>query len=166
MLDLQHRWVAALISADDAALDAILIDTYVDTDESGSRTDKAGILAALQTGDLKLASITLLETHVHRYGDAAVLTGASAQVGAFRGQPIARGYFSPQPWSCKTGSGERLRHTEPPCPVDMRGWSARCGKGRLMNLKEAAAVAKQEINDLIAPDTPQEVRSVLSVRNR
>lgn len=35
-----------------------------------------------------------------------------------------------------------------------------------MNLKEAAAVAKQEINDLIAPDTPQEVRSVLSVRDR
>ncbi len=89
MLDLQHRWVAALVEADTRALDTILVDLYVDTDESGSRCDKNGILAALKSGDLKLASITLLETHVHRYGDSAVLTGASAQTGSFRGQPIA-----------------------------------------------------------------------------
>jgi len=89
MLDLQHRWVAALVKGETEALDAILVDSYADTDESGSRFDKAGVLAALKSGDLKLASITLLETHVHRYGDSAVLTGASAQTGAFRGQPIA-----------------------------------------------------------------------------
>jgi hypothetical protein len=89
ILDLQHRWVAALVEADIPTLDAILVDSYADTDESGSRSDKNGILAALESGDLKLASITLLETHVHRYGDAAILTGASAQTGAFRGYPIA-----------------------------------------------------------------------------
>ena len=89
MLDLQHRWVMALVKADIAALDTILVDSYTDTDESGSRLDKAGVLTALKSGDLKLASITLLETHVHRYGDAAILTGASAQAGAFQGQPIA-----------------------------------------------------------------------------
>jgi uncharacterized protein DUF4440 len=64
ILDLQRRWVEALINADTAALDTILVDSYVDTDESGSRTGKAGILAALKSGNLKLASITLLETHV------------------------------------------------------------------------------------------------------
>ena len=89
MLDLQHRWVAALVKADIEALDTILVDSYADTDESGSRLDKAGVLTALRSGDLKLASITLLETHVHRYGDSAVLTGTSAQSGSFRGQPIA-----------------------------------------------------------------------------
>jgi hypothetical protein len=89
MLDLQHRWVVALVEADTRALDTILVDSYVDTDEGGSRFDKAGVLAALKSGDLKLASITLLETHVHRYGDSAVLTGASAQTGSFQGQPIA-----------------------------------------------------------------------------
>jgi Domain of unknown function (DUF4440) len=89
MLDLQHRWVAALVQADAEALDTILVDSYADTDESGSRFDKAGVIAALKSGDLKLASITLLETHVHRYGDSAVLTGASAQTGSFQGQPIA-----------------------------------------------------------------------------
>ena len=89
LLDLQHRWVEALVKADTAALDAILVDSYVDTDESGSRFEKAGILAALKSGDLKLTSITLLETRVHRYGNSAVLTGASEQTGAFQGQPIA-----------------------------------------------------------------------------
>jgi hypothetical protein len=89
MLDLQHRWVVALVEADTRALDTILVDSYVDTDEGGSRFDKAGVLAALKSGDLKLASITLLETHVQRYGDSAVLTGASAQTGSFQVQPIA-----------------------------------------------------------------------------
>jgi hypothetical protein len=89
ILDLQHRWVEALVKADTAALDTILVDSYVDTDESGSRFDKPAILAALKSGDLKLVSITLLETHVHRYGNSAVLTGASAQTGTFQGQPIA-----------------------------------------------------------------------------
>ena len=89
LLELQHRWVAALVSADIGTLDAILLASYVDTDDSGSRADKAGILDALESGDLKLTSIRLLETDVHQYGDCAVLTGASAQSGVFQGQPIA-----------------------------------------------------------------------------
>jgi hypothetical protein len=89
ILEMQHRWIEALVNADTAALDALLVDSYVDTDESGSRFDKPGILAALKSGDLKLTSITLLQTDVHRYDGAAVLTGASAQTGAFQGQPIA-----------------------------------------------------------------------------
>src|SRR3981189_3719238 len=35
MLDLQHRWVVALVEADTRALDTILVDSYVDTDEGG-----------------------------------------------------------------------------------------------------------------------------------
>ena len=89
ILDLQRRWVEALISADMASLDAILEDTYVDTDESGSRFDKPAILEALKSGDLKLDSITLLKTEVYRYGNSAVLIGASAQSGSFQGRSIA-----------------------------------------------------------------------------
>jgi len=89
ILEVQRRWVEALVKADTAALDSILLDSYVDTDEGGCRFDKPGILAAIKSGDLKLASITLLETQVHRYDNSAVLTGTSAQAGAFQGQPIA-----------------------------------------------------------------------------
>ena len=76
ILDLQHRWVEALLKADTAVLEAILEDTYVDTDESGSRLDKSAILGALKSGDLKLDSITLLKTEVYRCGNSAVLIGA------------------------------------------------------------------------------------------
>jgi hypothetical protein len=91
ILDLQHRWVEALLKADTELLDALLEDTYVDTDESGVRFDKPAILAALQAGDLKLDAITLLETEteVCMYGNSAVLIGASAQSGSFQGKPIA-----------------------------------------------------------------------------
>jgi len=89
IIDVQHRWVEALVRGDTVSLDAILIDSYVDTDESGCRFDKGGVLAALKSGELKLNSITLLQTAVHRYGNAAVLTGTSAQTGTFQGQPIA-----------------------------------------------------------------------------
>ena len=89
ILDLERRWVEALIRADTGSLDAILEDTYVDTDESGSRFDKPAILEALKSGDLKLDSITLLKTEVYRYGNSAVLIGASAQSGSFQGRSIA-----------------------------------------------------------------------------
>ena len=89
ILDVQHRWVEALVRGDTVALDAILVNSYVDTDESGSRFDKPAILAALKSGDLKLDSITLLETEVYRYGNAAVWIGASAQSGSFQGKAIA-----------------------------------------------------------------------------
>jgi len=42
ILEIQHRWVEALVKADTAALDAILVDSYVDTGEGGCRPDKAG----------------------------------------------------------------------------------------------------------------------------
>ena len=40
ILDVQHRWVEALVKADTAALNAILVDSYVDTDESGAGSTK------------------------------------------------------------------------------------------------------------------------------
>ena len=103
ILATQQQWIEALVSADTAALDAILVDSYVDTDESGSRFDKAGILAALKSGDLKLTSIMLLQTDVHRYGDSAVLTGTSAQSGAFRGQPISPKILFTATLICESG---------------------------------------------------------------
>jgi len=100
------------VKSDTAALDRILADSYVDTDESGSRFDKPGVLAALESGDLKLASITLLETHVHRYGNSAVLTAFPRKPERSRVNRSHRRYFLQPPWFCKTGIGERSQHTE------------------------------------------------------
>jgi hypothetical protein len=89
LLDLENRWVEALVKADTSKLDAILINTFVDTDEEGNQTDKRGVLAALQSGDLKMASTKLSDMRVHAYGNSAVVTGMAAQTGALRGQSLA-----------------------------------------------------------------------------
>ena len=89
LMNLENRWVEALVKADTTTLDAILADTYVDTDEEGHQTDKRGVLAVLKAGDLKLASIRLSHMHVHPYGNSAIVTGMAKQTGAFKGESIA-----------------------------------------------------------------------------
>jgi len=88
LTSLERKWVDALAKSDTAALDSVLADTYVDTDEHGQRSDKQGVLSALKSGDLKIESIKLSDMKVHVYGDAAVVIGSAAQVGTFKGQPL------------------------------------------------------------------------------
>jgi hypothetical protein len=59
LIAVENVWVEALIQADTAKLEAILVETYVDTDESGHQSDKAGTLAVLKSGDLKFKTIKL-----------------------------------------------------------------------------------------------------------
>jgi len=89
LIDLENKWVGALVKSDAATLNSIFADTYVDTDEHGHRTDKQGVLSVLQSGELKLESIKLSDMRVYVYGDAAVVTGSSSQAGNFKGQSLA-----------------------------------------------------------------------------
>jgi ketosteroid isomerase-like protein len=88
LIDLENKWVDALVKSDAAALDSIFAGTYVDTDEHSQRSDKQGVLSVLKSGDLHIASIRLSDLQVHVYGDAAVVIGAAAQAGNFKGQPL------------------------------------------------------------------------------
>lgn len=88
LIDLENKWVDALVKSDAAALDFIFVDTYADTDEHSQRSDKQGVLSVLKSGDLHIASIKLSDMQVHVYGDAAVVIGAAAQAGNFKGQPL------------------------------------------------------------------------------
>jgi hypothetical protein len=88
LLDLENRWVAALVNGDTAALDSILVDSYVDTDEEAHRSDKQRLLSAFKSKDLKMSSIKLSDMHVFQYGDFAVVTGTANQTGAFQGHPL------------------------------------------------------------------------------
>ena len=89
LIKLENEWVEALTKPDVDALDGILADTYTDGDEGGNRTDKKAVLAALKSGDLKIASIKLSDVRVYNYGDAAVVTGTAEQSGSFKGQALA-----------------------------------------------------------------------------
>jgi hypothetical protein len=89
LINVENNWVSALVKSDMAALDSILADTYVDTDEHSRRGDKQDVLSFLKSGDLKLESIKLSDMQVHIYGDAAVVIGNSEQAGSFLGGPVA-----------------------------------------------------------------------------
>jgi hypothetical protein len=89
LINLENKWVGALVRSDTAALDSIFADTYVDTDEHSHRSDKQGVLAVVKSGELKLESIKLSDMLAHVYGDAAVVTGSSSQIGNFKGEPLA-----------------------------------------------------------------------------
>ena len=86
---LERRWVAALVTKDIKTLTDILDDSYMDTDESGVRNDKNGLLAAIQSSDLQWTSIKLSGMLIHSFGIAAVVTGKADQAGTFKGQTVA-----------------------------------------------------------------------------
>jgi hypothetical protein len=89
LITLEKKWVAALQRADTQTLSALWAQTYVDTDETGHRSDKAEVLRVLKSGALKLRKLQLSDMKAYVYGDAAVITGASAQDGDFQGQRLA-----------------------------------------------------------------------------
>src|SRR6267378_4086863 len=89
LVDVENKWVEALVKSDIATLDSIIADTYVDTDEHSRRSGKEDVISFLKSGDLKLDSIKLSDMQVHLYGDAAVVIGSSEQAGSFLGGPMA-----------------------------------------------------------------------------
>ena len=88
LTSLEEKWVGALTKSDTAALESILGNAYVDTDEHGQRTDRQEVLSVLKSGDLKFESIKLSDMQVHLYGYAAVVTGTADQAGHFKGQSL------------------------------------------------------------------------------
>jgi hypothetical protein len=53
LIALDEKWVAALQRSDTKTLSALWAQTYVDTDETGHRSDKAEVLRILKSGALK-----------------------------------------------------------------------------------------------------------------
>ena len=89
LMDVENKWVEALVKSDIATLDSVFADTYVDTDEHSRRSNKEDVFSILKSGGLKLDSIKLSDMQVHLYGDAAVVIGTSEQAGSFLGGPLA-----------------------------------------------------------------------------
>jgi len=84
-LDAQLR--AGIMTNDTAALDPLIDNKWVDTDEHGNRNNKQGFFAVLKSGNLKIESIKVLEVHYNTYGDVVVMWGRAEQKASFKGQP-------------------------------------------------------------------------------
>src|SRR5258707_15143987 len=82
LIEVENKWVKALVKSDTETLSSIFIDTYVDTDEHSHRSNKNGVLSFLKSGDLKLDSIKLSNSKVHLSDNRADVTGQPRQGGA------------------------------------------------------------------------------------
>jgi hypothetical protein len=89
LIALEEKWVAALQRSDTETLSDLFVQTFVDTDETGHRSDKAEVLRVLRSKELKIRKLELSDMKAYVYGDAAVVTGTSTQDGNFQGQPLA-----------------------------------------------------------------------------
>jgi hypothetical protein len=85
---LERKWVLALATKDLKTLSEILDDSYMDTDETGIRSDKHSLLDAIKSGELQFSSIKLSGMVVHSFGIAAVVTGKADQTGTLKGQTL------------------------------------------------------------------------------
>jgi ketosteroid isomerase-like protein len=85
---LEDKWAAALLNADANALASILADTWVVTYVDGKVDNKAGELAALRAGTLKVSAYKNDDVRVFLYGDAAVATGRASMKGVANGKAI------------------------------------------------------------------------------
>jgi ketosteroid isomerase-like protein len=71
-----------------AVLDRILAEDLTVINPDGSSGDKAGEIASLRSGKLKLASVTNDNIKVRVFGDTAVVTGRATIRGQIDGQTI------------------------------------------------------------------------------
>jgi ketosteroid isomerase-like protein len=88
LIGLEDRWAQALIHHDSAALDTILDDTFISTDESGHQEDKAQNIAVAKSPSLNIESAVSKDVRVRVYGDAAVLTAIGEMKGTNNGKPL------------------------------------------------------------------------------
>lgn len=86
---LENQWIQALQKSDTEFLSALFAKDFVDTDETGHRSDKTAVLGALKSGALTLRKLQVSDMKAYVYGSAAVVIGASTQDGAYEGNALA-----------------------------------------------------------------------------
>lgn len=84
LLTADRGFFAALVAADVAALARLVADDFVIVDVfSGSQAAKKELVDGLATGVLRFTAIEPEGATVRRYGDAAVVVGATRMRGTF-----------------------------------------------------------------------------------
>jgi len=89
LMALENQWIEALEKADTNTLSKLFAANFIDTDETGHRSTKTGVLDALRSGALKIRKLQVSDMKVYLYGNTAIVIGTSLQDGAYEGHPLA-----------------------------------------------------------------------------
>ena len=92
LMQTEQRLVDSLVRGDAAPFQSSLASTFVFVAPDGSLQDRAGFVADLTNGNLKMASSTNADMTVRQYGDTAIVTYASTDRGTYKGKDISGHY--------------------------------------------------------------------------
>ena len=88
----EQTLVDSLVRGDDGPFKATLADNFVFVAPDGSLQDRAGFVADLTNGNLKMAASTNADMHVRQYGNTAIVTYASTDKGMYKTTDISGHY--------------------------------------------------------------------------
>ncbi len=95
LIAMENAWNAAQRDHDTNALDALLADTFVNTEWDGTVENKAQFLQSIKDTSMKITSMSNDDVSVFMYGNTAVVTGAYHVKGTRGAKPYtAHGRFT------------------------------------------------------------------------
>jgi hypothetical protein len=92
LMQIEQEMVDDLIKGDSSGIERYVADTATFTGPDGIISDKAGFVADLKSGELKLQSSKLDDLKVQVYDDMAVVTYGSTDKGTYKGKDVSGRY--------------------------------------------------------------------------
>jgi len=101
--ELEHKWVAAIIAKDVAALDGILAADFNGTSPTGVTFPKEDAIEDLKSGNYVVESMGLDELSVNVYGDTAVVFTSQQEKSKYNGKENSGHYHFTNVWVKRGG---------------------------------------------------------------
>ncbi len=87
VIALEHLWNDAQVHRDQRALEAMIADTFVDTEWDGEVSERGKFLADIKDPEFKPTLVTIQDVKVNLYHTTAVVTGNYHTKGSYNGKP-------------------------------------------------------------------------------
>jgi hypothetical protein len=87
LLVLEHLWNEAQVHRDERALEAMIADTFVDTEWDGEVTNRGRFLADISDPKFKPSLVSIQDTKVNLIRNTAIVTGVYHTKGSYNGKP-------------------------------------------------------------------------------
>jgi len=88
LIAMENAWNVAQKDHDTKALDALVADTFINTDWDGTVSNKGQFLADAKDTAYKFETVGNTNVSVFIYGNTAVVTGAYHSTGTHKGKPF------------------------------------------------------------------------------
>jgi uncharacterized protein DUF4440 len=87
LIALEHLWNDAQVHRDQRALEAMIADTFVDTEWDGETSERGKFLADIKDPKFKPTLVSIQDLRVSLYRNAGVVTGTYHTQGSYNGKP-------------------------------------------------------------------------------